>query len=286
MKREIKKVLAIINKSKDLTQSMAEELSDYCAKKNMKLDILVAQDKPSSKKMKLRDVDLAVSLGGDGTLLYCSQLLAGQDIPILAVNLGNFGFITEVTRTEWKETFEKYEEGRADISTRIMLDVEVKRKGKRAAGFLGLNDGVIISGGSSKLVRLEAFLSSTYIGRYRADGIIIATPTGSTAYSLAAGGPILHPEMEAFILCPICPFSLSHRPLVVSAAEDIEILIEPRQRTNILLTIDGQHQYKLEQNDSVVFRKSEHTAHIIRSDKRNFYEVLRSKLSWSGEPNA
>jgi len=225
-------------------------------------------------------------LGGDGTLLYCSQLLAGLDIPILAVNLGNFGFITEVTRTEWKEIFTKYSDGLVGVSSRIMLDVEVRRGGRRAARFLGLNEGVIISAGISKIVRLEAFLSHTYIGRYRADGIVIATPTGSTAYSLSAGGPILHPEMEAFILSPICPFSLSHRPLVVPAAESVEINVEPHQRTNVILTVDGQNEYRLAENDSVVFKKSEHAAHIVRSDKRNFYEVLRSKLNWSGEPNA
>jgi NAD+ kinase len=244
------------------------------------------QDRPPARKPRLTGVDLAVSLGGDGTLLYCSQLLAGEDIPILAVNLGNFGFITEVTRTEWKEIFTKYCQGLIGVSERIMLEVEVKRRGRRAARFLGLNEGVIISSGISKIVRLEAFLSHTYIGRYRADGIVIATPTGSTAYSLSAGGPILHPEMEAFILSPICPFSLSHRPLVVPASEYVEIAVVPGQRTNIILTLDGQAAFKLEENDSVFFRKSEHAARIIRSDKRNFYEVLRSKLAWSGEPNA
>ncbi|MBN1525679.1 MAG: NAD(+)/NADH kinase [Spirochaetales bacterium] len=286
MKREIKKVLAVINKSKDLSGLIAEEFRDFFSRKNIHLDIFPFQERPKLKKQHFSDVDLAISLGGDGTLLYCSQLLAGANIPILAVNLGNFGFITEVTKNEWKDVFDKFVEGKTDVTTRIMLDVEVKRKGKKVAGFCGLNDGVIISSGISKIVRLEAFLSQTYIGRYRADGIIIATPTGSTAYSLAAGGPILHPEMEAFILCPICPFSISHRPIVVPGDEYIEINLEPEQRTNVILTVDGQNEFVLKPADSVIFRKSEHDAHIIRSDKRNFYEVLRTKLSWSGEPNA
>jgi len=133
---------------------------------------------------------------------------------------------------------------------------------------------------------LDAYLSKTYIGRYRADGIIIATPTGSTAYSLSAGGPILHPEMEAFIICPICPFSLAHRPLVVPAKEYLEIVLQEKQRTTLNLTVDGQELFELQPGDSVIFKKSRHYAHILNSDKRNFYEVLRSKLNWSGEPNA
>ncbi|RPJ09907.1 MAG: NAD(+)/NADH kinase [Spirochaetaceae bacterium] len=286
MKREIKKVLAVMKRSKDLSRSIAEEFQEFFSQRKIKLVIHPFQERPRLKRSHVEDVDLALSRGGDGTLLYCSQLLAGADIPILAVNLGNFGFITEVTRNEWKDIFDKFEEGKTDVTTRIMLDVEVRRKGKRAVQFCGLNDGVIISSGISKIVRLEAFLSQTYIGRYRADGIIIATPTGSTAYSLAAGGPILHPEMEAFILCPICPFSISHRPLVVPANEFIEINVETTQRTNIILTVDGQNEFVLEPSDSVIFRKSIHSAHIIRSDKRNFYEVLRTKLNWSGEPNA
>lgn len=287
MKRKIKKVLVVVNKNKDLTKTVAEEVHDFLGRKGIGFEIYSLPERAHlSKKPLPHKIDLALSLGGDGTLLFCSQLLAGKDIPILAVNLGNFGFITEVGRTEWKEIFTKYENGLAPISERIMLDVEVKRRGKRVASFLGLNEGVIISAGMAKLVRLEAFLSHTYIGRYRADGIIIATPTGSTAYSLSAGGPILYPEMEAFILCPICPFSLAHRPLVVPATEDIEILLEQGQRTKIILTVDGQSEFLLKENDSVIFRKSRHTAQIIHSDKRNFYEVLRQKLSWSGEPNA
>ncbi len=265
---------------------MADEFKDFFSGRKVDLDILAYRDRPPAKKHRLANVDLAVSLGGDGTLLYCSQLLAGQDIPILAVNLGNFGFITDVSHTEWKETFDKYCQGLVGVSERIMLDAEVKRRGRRAARFLGLNDGVIISSGISKIVRLEAYLSHTYIGRYRADGIIIATPTGSTAYSLSAGGPILHPEMEAFILSPICAFSLSHRPLVVPGDDYVEIHIERGQRTNVILTIDGQNEYRLEEDDIVHFRKSQHVTHIVRSGKRNFYEVLRSKLSWSGEPHA
>jgi NAD+ kinase len=284
--KKIKKVLAVLNDTKTHGASISAQIKHFFSQKNTDVEILKLKGKRKLKKTFLKGIDLALSLGGDGTLLYCSQVVAGNDIPILAVNLGTFGFITEVSQSEWQEVFEKYLKEKISVSTRIMLDVKVIRAGKEAVFYRGLNDGVIIASGISKLVRLDAYLSKTYIGRYRADGIIIATPTGSTAYSLSAGGPILHPEMEALIICPICPFSLSHRPLVVPAKEQLEIIVEEEQKTNLNLTVDGQEIFELKPKDRVIFKKSEHYAYIINSDKRNFYEVLRSKLNWSGEANA
>ena len=139
------------------------------------------------------EIDLAFSLGGDGTVLYSSRILAKKHVPIFAVNIGNFGFITEISKTEWKDAFEKYAKGMLGISERLMLQVRVVRQNAEIASFKGLNDAVIAAAGISKIVNLYVSLSDTPIGGYRADGIIVATPTGSTAYSAAAGGPILHP---------------------------------------------------------------------------------------------
>jgi NAD+ kinase len=136
------------------------------------------------------------------------------------------------------------------------------------------------------MIRLKVFLSDTYVARYRADGVIIATPTGSTAYSMAAGGPIVYPEIEAFVLTPICPFSLSNRPTVVPASEILRVEVEEAQKADVVLTVDGQWTFALAPGDVVRVQKSRHKALIIRSDKRSFYEVLRSKLNWTGEPNA
>ncbi len=284
--RKIKKVLAVLNNTKTHVAKIKPQIQAFFSKKNIEIEVLDLKNIRARVKASLESVDLALSAGGDGTLLYCSQLVAGMDIPILAVNLGTFGFISEVSKSEWQEVYEKYVNEEISVSPRIMLDVKVVRSGREAGYFSGLNDGVIITSGIARLVELDAYLSKTHIGRYRADGIIIATPTGSTAYSLSAGGPILHPEMEALIICPICPFSLSHRPLVVPAGEYLEIVLQEKQRTTLNLTVDGQALFKLKPMDRVVFRKSKHYAHIINSDKRNFYEVLRSKLNWSGEPNA
>ena len=167
-----------------------------------------------------------------------------------------------------------------------MLDIIVIRGGKQIAEFTGLNDGVVCSAGISKIVRLHLSLTDTELGDYRADGIIVSTPTGSTAYSAAAGGPILDPEMEAMIINPICPFTLSNRPIVVPGEEKVYIEIKSIQRTEVILTIDGQSTFPLLPEDCIEVKRAEKKALIIRSDKRNFYEVLRSKLKWSGGPDA
>ena len=232
------------------------------------------------------DVDLAVTLGGDGTLLYSAPALAARRIPILAVNIGQVGFLTEVSRDEWAEAFEQYRSGRVGVSDRIMLRCQVTRGHREAFVGEGLNDAVITTKGISRLIHLELYLAGSHAGRYRADGVIVSTPTGSTAYSMAAGGPILHPEMEAFLVVPICPYTLSDRPLVVPAHEAIEIEVEESRRAEVILTMDGQRAFPLEPGDRVRYSMGREKCAIIRSDKRNFYEVLRSKLNWAGEPNA
>lgn len=284
--KKIQKVIAVLNNTKLQSAQIAEQIKSFFSERNIQLEILDYKNTQPKADASLSRTDLALSVGGDGTLLYCAGLVAGNDIPILAINLGTFGFITEVSKNEWQEVYEKYVSGKISVGRRIMLDVKVLREEKEVGVFRGLNDGVIITSGIARLVRLDAYLSETYIGRYRADGIIIATPTGSTAYSLSAGGPILHPEMEALIISPICPFSLSHRPLVVPAGEYIEIVVEEKQRTTLNLTVDGQELFVLKPKDRVIFQKSDHYTYIINSDKRNFYEVLRTKLNWSGEANA
>jgi NAD+ kinase len=213
-------------------------------------------------------------------------MLAARAIPILAVNMGDFGFITEISRNELIDAWSKFLDGRLGISERLMLAVSVRREGGEIASFLGLNDAVLSTKGISRMIRLKVYLSDMYVGRYRADGVIVATPTGSTAYSMAAGGPILHPEMEAFILTPICPFTLSNRPTVVPASESLRVEVEERQKAEIALTIDGQETFLLHPLDSVHVGRAPRKALIVRSDKRSFYEVLRTKLNWSGEPNA
>ncbi len=296
MKRQIRKALVIVNLIKDETEELAAQVRADLERRGIEVSVSPVQEGTFPQVDPA--TDLAITLGGDGTLLYAARILAAvggasetgptpaKAIPILAVNLGDFGFITEIARQEWSQALDRYLAGRLGVSRRIMFDAEVRRGARAIARFSGLNDAVVRSSEYSRIVGLRLHLSSTYIARYRADGLILATPTGSTAYSMSAGGPILHPEMEAFILNPICPFTLASRPMVVPDSEELAVEVEERQRTGIVLLVDGQEMYQLEPGDRVVFRKSGRSTHIILSDKRNFYQVLASKLNWAGEPNA
>lgn len=277
----INRVLVVANRSRRATVPILQEIDAYFEKKGITLVHHFSDRVPT----RLKDVNLVISLGGDGTLLLCARAVAERGIPILAVNTGTFGFITEISSHEWMQAYERYVEGELGLSPRIMIRADVVRNGDVVDSRNGLNDAVITSRGVSRLIGLRLYLSGSYAGRYRADGVIIATPTGSTAYSMGAGGPILHPEMEAFILNPICPFTLSNRPLVVPADETVEMEVEETRRAEVLLAVDGSTPIPLEAGDRVVYGKLPVKSLIIRSDKRNFYEVLRSKLNWSGEPN-
>jgi NAD+ kinase len=283
-RREIHKVLTVINSRKDDVANVVRSIEEFARTHGMQTVSLDFSN--STKTQDLSGIDLAISLGGDGTLLSCARMLAPRQVPILAVNMGDFGFITEVSKSEMTETWEKYLDGRLGVSERLMLSVSVHREGREAAAFIGLNEAVVGIKGISRMIRLKIFLSDSYMGGYRADGVIVATPTGSTAYSMAAGGPILHPEMEAFILTPICPFTLSNRPTVVPASEILRVEVEEPQKVETVLTIDGQETFLLRPRDSIFIRRAPQKALIVHTDKRAFYEVLRTKLNWTGEPHA
>ncbi len=282
--RLIKKVLLVVNLHKPDAKPLSKEIIDYLEEKGIAVQYLGLKDQ--SPKPEVEDVDLAISLGGDGTVLYCARMLQDKGIPILAVNLGTFGFITEVSVNEWKEAFENFCCGETVLSKRLMYRVKVIREGKTLFRSHGLNDAVVTATGISKVVNLKLFLNDTLLGTFRADGIICATPTGSTAYSMAAGGPIVDSDMEAMIVTPISPFTLSNRPIVVSGDDVIRIQILAHQRTRMNLTVDGQEMFHLIENDEVIIEKSRSRALLALSNKRNFYEVVRSKLNWSGEANA
>ena len=284
MSKIIRQVLVIANIKGKEGKALLAEIQEYCLGNGLRVTAYtfggVFPDDAAEQ------ADLVISLGGDGTLLFCARMLGHREVPILAVNLGHFGFITEISRDEWLQAFQSFAEGRLGLSARIMVEVEVIRKGSPIKTIHGLNEAVIGTQGISRLIEMKLSLANSDAGRYRADGVIVATPTGSTAYSMGAGGPILHPEMEAFILTPICPFTLSNRPLVVPAEESIEIEIEPSRRDDAVLWVDGGEPLPLIPGDRLRYRRFAEKALIVRSHKRNFYEILRSKLNWSGEPHA
>jgi NAD+ kinase len=284
VRNKIHRAIIFVNSLKEEAVVLRREVEQYLRGLSITSETIPVDERKVAPVPE--NTDLAITLGGDGTLLYGARCLAGRNVPILAVNLGDFGFITEISSSEWTDVLTNYLEGRLGVSRRVMFDAELRRSDKTLQVFSGLNDAVVRAGDFARVIALRVHLSNTYVARYRADGLIVATPTGSTAYSMSAGGPILHPEMDAFILNPICPFTLSNRPIVIPGEEVCILEVEATQRTKIVLVIDGQEVCNLKPKDRVVFKKSAKHTHIIQSDKRNFYEVLRSKLNWAGEPNA
>ena len=225
--------------------------------------------------------DLCITFGGDGTLLFATRVFSRFGVPIVGINLGGLGFITEFRESEVTECVECYLNGNFSIEERIMVDVHIYRDGNHMYQSTGLNDLVINTGGISRLMQLEVSSGTKYIGSYRADGIIVATPTGSTAYSLAAGGPILEPTMAAFVISPICPHSLGARPLVVPSEERVKIKVLSDHR-QIIGTIDGQMAIDLEYMDEIHVEKSAVVTKLVSLGKRSFYDIVSEKLSWKG----
>lgn len=278
---DVSKVLVFANGEKEQALELADRIEATLGAEGVGVRRALAGSFTAQDSL-LESVDAAISLGGDGTVLSCARALAGYNIPILAVNLGQFGFITEVRQDEWYDTLRAYLGGRVGVSQRLMIQVRLIRGDSCLATCIGLNEVVIAASGISKIVNLTASTTRGRLGSYRADGLIVATPTGSTAYSAAAGGPILHPDLDAMILNPVCPFTLSNRTLVMPGHEVVRIHVDHTQRTDVVMTVDGQEVHALEADDVIEVRRSDHRAGIIESERRSFYEVLRSKLHWSG----
>ena len=224
-------------------------------------------------------VDLLVVLGGDGTLLSVARELGPRPVPILGVNLGRLGFLAEVTPEEQYEALERVLAGDIKTVKRMRLDVRAERDGVELDRFLAINDAVIARSDPSRMIDLETLTDGGPVTTYHGDGLIVATPTGSTAYSLSAGGPILLPGLEALVLTPICPHTLSQRPLVLPQTVGIEIRVFPREG-DAQLTVDGQAGLALHAGDRVLVSRSEHPVHFVVSPGRSRFDVLRTKLGW------
>lgn len=225
------------------------------------------------------EVDLIVVLGGDGTLLAAARDAGSRPVPILGINLGTLGFLAEVAPEEQFEVLEKVLVGDFDTVARMRLRVTARRGDRELASTLALNDAVISRSELSRMIDLRTLADGTPLTTYHGDGLIVATPTGSTAYTLSAGGPILTPGAQVFVLTPICPHTLTQRPLVLSHATRLEIRVFPREGA-AQLTVDGQIGVILEAGDVVFVQESTHPAHFVVSPFRSRYDVLRAKLRW------
>lgn len=224
-------------------------------------------------------VDMVLVLGGDGTLLSVARLLEGTDRPILGINLGSLGFLTELGVDELFGSLERVLEGEFVIEPRVRLEVSLHRGGKQIAHYRVLNDVVINKGALARIINLEAYVDEHKVTNYQADGLIVSTPTGSTAYSLAAGGPIIEPTLDVILVSPICPHTLTNRPLVIPGGSSVELCLLSDSGA-VFLTLDGQEGTRLSQGDCVRVRTSEMKVNLIRTGSRNFYDVLSTKLHW------
>lgn len=223
--------------------------------------------------------DLLIVLGGDGTLLSAARLAAERKVPILPVNLGGLGFLTTVSQDEIYPILEEIFAGSHRVSERVMLDAEVVRAGNVIRRQVALNDAVLNKAALARIMDLELRVNGEYVTTYKADGLILSTPTGSTAYSLAAGGPIVYPTVEAFVITPICPHTLTNRPIVIPDSVSIDIDFKAEDDF-VYLTLDGQVGVELSRGDHIRVRKATDKLLLVRPAKKTYYEVLRNKLKW------
>ena len=278
------KLIGIVLKEKSSSAVEAlEPLIKYLKEHAIEYYIIPSMEGTLTEKIlqKIPTTELCFTFGGDGTLLFAARVFSQYGIPIVGINLGGLGFITEFRENEVTQCVECFFKGKFGFDERMMIDVNIVREKKQVYAATGLNDLVINTGGISRLIQLEVWSGDKSIGTYRSDGIIVATPTGSTAYSLAAGGPILQPNMAAFVISPICPHSLGARPLVVPSEEEVTVKVSSDHR-QIVGTIDGQMAVDLQFQDKVYVKKSKMVTKLLSLGNRSFYDILSEKLAWKG----
>jgi NAD+ kinase len=221
--------------------------------------------------------ELIITLGGDGTLLGTARFVAGSGTPILGVNAGHLGFLTDMESSDLLPSLERLLQGDYRTEERMMLETSVLRSGETAGHYLALNDVVVTKGTLSRIVALETYAGGEYLSTYRADGLIVATPTGSTAYSLSAGGPIAAPDLGVLVITPICPHTLYARPFIISDQLAVRMLLKS-EGSQAMLTVDGQIALPLKQDDQIVTGKAAVSTNLVKLRQRSFYEVLRLKM--------
>ncbi|MEP6920929.1 MAG: NAD(+)/NADH kinase [bacterium] len=224
-------------------------------------------------------VDLMLVLGGDGTMIATARMLGDREVPVLGVNYGGLGYLAEFRIEELYSALESILNGNYRLDTRVMLAVELVRGEQEVTRTRVLNDAVISKSALARIIEIEANLNQQFVNSFRADGLIVSTPTGSTAYNLSAGGPVIYPSMNAVVITPICPFTLSNRPIVVPDNAVIELSLKTRNE-DVALTLDGQVGFPLQAEDRVIIRKSKTAFNLVQPMNRNYFDVLRDKLRW------
>ena len=288
LEKEIKNVGVVVKPNHAEAWKTACELSDWLEKRGIRL---VGKPRVQSESFEGCEVDtvpddqfaaecdLIVVLGGDGTMISTARLVGDADVLVLGVNYGSLGYLTDFRIEEMFPVLEAIFRGEYEVDPRVMLSAEHWRGEEMLASGRVLNDVVINKAALARIIEIEVSLNGLFVNSFRADGLIVSTPTGSTAYNLSAGGPIIYPSMNAVVLTPICPFTLTNRPIVVPDAAMIELKLE-KENEGVVLTLDGQIGYSMKADDCVRIRKSRTTLNLLQPPNRNYFDVLRNKLKW------
>ena len=283
--QEIKCVGVVIKPNHKEAWATAGDLAAWLKKRNINL---IGKTHGEAEKCGIKTVeteefqsqsDLIVVLGGDGTMISTARLTSVREVLVLGINYGSLGYLTDFRIEEMFPALEMILAGEYEIDRRVMLDVEHFRADKKLTEGRVLNDVVVNKSALARIIEIEVNLNRLYVNSFRADGLIVATPTGSTAYNLSAGGPILYPSMNAVVLTPICPFTLTNRPIVVPDEDEIEIKLK-NDIEGVILTLDGQIGFPISTEDKVLIRKSATTFNLVQPPNRNYFDVLRNKLKW------
>lgn len=280
------KKIGIVVKPDEEAVKTADELERWLRSKRM--DVVRKENPPPGRRFAEKDKTFAPPdllcvfvLGGDGTFLSAVRWIGDQNIPVIGVKFGEVGFLAETAEENLFAAAEDILKGKFTIHPRMRLQVKVMQADSELACETVLNDIVINKGALARLAHIDTYINDNYITTYSADGLIVSTPTGSTAYSLAAGGPIVHPEVPGIVITPICPFTLTNRPLIVSDTASIKIRLAKKTR-NVMLTFDGQAGFNINEEHTIVISKGPYPVHMITMPDQTYFDVLKAKLRWSG----
>ena len=288
---EIKKIGIVANVKKEKAPDYTLALRDWLRKRGIEVLLekgiaaRLCDEEGMERKALAANVDLLIVFGGDGTILRTARFTLGYATPIVGINLGGFGYLTEVNLNEMYEALEIILKGDFEADQRMMLDAALNDQEGDEKIYTVLNDVVLNRAHLSRIISLETYVDGRYLITYKADGLIVATPTGSTAYSLSAGGPIVFPQQNVIIINPICPHTLTNRPIILPADVCVQVILRTKEQ-GAMLTLDGQVSLTLKSGDTLKIKKSQHVTTLVSSPHRDYLEILRTKLGWVGLVNA
>lgn len=280
----MKKCLIVVNTSKEKSTALSKVISAFLLEKGISVSVFnfdgFSDENPATGS------DFVITLGGDGTVLFAARNCAALGIPVFPINLGEFGFIAGVQPSSWKESLEAFLEGRAPVTERTLVQAKLFREQNEIANVIGLNDIVVAAKHAAKTITLDVAYNNVQFCHLKGDGVILSTPTGSTAYSTSAGGPIIDPELDALLFTPINPFSLSSRPLVLNPNGEVSITVQEGRTKSLILSADGQTPVAVTTGDVVLIKRWDYKVRLVWCTADNFYTALCSKMNWSGGPHA